>query len=42
MRNEMKNFDFSDIQDSTFELPAGVEIKNLSDMFDMSTLPDEA
>jgi len=42
IKTEMKNFDFSDIQDSTFELPAGVEIINLSDMFDMSTLPDEA
>lgn len=42
MRTEMKNFDFGRISDTTFELPAGVEIKNLSDMFDMSTLPDEA
>ncbi|NAT10769.1 hypothetical protein C4E22_04365 [ANME-1 cluster archaeon AG-394-G06] len=41
-RTEMKNFDFGRISDTTFELPAGVEIKNLSDMFDMSTLPDEA
>jgi hypothetical protein len=41
-RTEMKNFDFGHIPDSTFELPAGVEIINLSDMFNMSTLPDGA
>jgi outer membrane lipoprotein-sorting protein len=41
-RTEMKNFDFSSISDTTFELPAGVEIINLSDMFNMSTLPDGA
>ena len=41
-RTEMRNFDFGSISDTTFELPAGVEIINRSDMFDMSTLPDEA
>ncbi len=41
-RTEMRNFDFGSISGTTFELPAGVEIKNRSDMFDMSTLPDEA
>jgi hypothetical protein len=38
----MKNFDFGSISDTRFELPAAVEIINLSDMFDRSTLPDEA
>ena len=41
-RTEMKNFDFSSISDTTFELPAGVEIISFSDMFNMSTLPEGA
>jgi len=41
-RTEMRNFDFGSISGTTFGLPAGVEIINLSDRFDMSTLPDEA
>lgn len=41
-RTEMKNLDFGSISDATFELPAGVEIKDLSEMFNMSALPDGA
>jgi outer membrane lipoprotein-sorting protein len=39
-RTEMKNLEFGSISDSTFELPAGVDIVNLSDMFNMAVLPE--
>ena len=39
---EMKNIDFGHIPDTTFELPAGVEIKDMSEIFNMSSLPDGA
>ena len=42
-RTEVKNLDFGSISDTTFELPAGVDIQDLSDMFtDMPSLPDGA
>ncbi|RCV64600.1 Outer membrane lipoprotein-sorting protein [Methanophagales archaeon] len=41
-RREMRNFDFGSISDTTFELPAGVDIKDMSEIFNMSSLPEGA
>ncbi len=41
-RTEMRDFDFGSISDTTFELPAGVDIKDMSEIFNMSSLPEGA
>lgn len=41
-RIEMKNFDFGSISDTTFEIPADVEIRDLAEMFNMSALTQGA